>query len=133
MKYSYILNYLAVAFGGAIGALTRSLVYEWFAKLGNDRLYPLPTLTVNVIGSFLMGIAWYCLVEKSLLSPLWKDIINVGFLGALTTFSTFSLDIFRLFQSDRFAEALAYVLASVVFCVLATAFGYRSISALLNS
>ena len=130
MKYSHMLNYLAVAFGGAIGALTRSLVYEWFAKSGNDRLYPLPTLTVNVVGSFLMGIAWYCLVEKSLLPPLWKDIISVGFLGALTTFSTFSLDVFRLFQSDRFAEALAYMLASVLLCVLATSLGYRSVSAL---
>lgn len=132
MKYSHILNYLAIAFGGALGALTRSFVYECFAQSGNDRLYPLPTLAVNIAGSFLMGIAWYCLVEKSLLPPLWKDIISVGFLGALTTFSTFSLDIFRLLQSDRVAEALAYMLVSVTACVLATSLGYRGINAILN-
>lgn len=132
MKYPHILHYLAIASGGALGALTRSFVYEWIAKSGSVRLYPLPTLMVNVAGSFLMGIAWYCLVEKSLLPPLWKDIISVGFLGALTTFSTFSLDIFRLLQSDRLAEALTYVLASVTFCVLATWLGYRGINALLN-
>ena len=124
-----ILNYLAIACGGALGALTRSFVYEWF---GNNRWYPLPTLAVNIVGSFLMGIAWYCLVEKSLLPPVWKDIISVGFLGALTTFSTFSLDIFRLLQSNRLVEALAYMLVSVTACVLATMLGYRGISALLN-
>ena len=127
-----ILNYLAIACGGALGALTRSLVYEWFAQSGHNRWYPLPTLAVNIVGSFLMGIAWYCLVEKSLLPPLWKDIISVGFLGALTTFSTFSLDIFRLLQSNRLVEALAYMLVSVTACVLATMLGYRGINALLN-
>lgn len=132
MKCSHMLNYLAIAFGGALGALTRSFVYDWFAQSGNNRWYPLPTLTVNVVGSFLMGIAWCCLVEKSLLPPLWKDIISVGFLGALTTFSTFSLDVFRLLQSDRVAEALAYMLASITLCVLATWLGYRGINALLN-
>lgn len=124
-----ILNYLAIACGGALGALTRSLVYEWF---GSNRWYPLPTLAVNIVGSLLMGIAWYCLVEKSLLPPLWKDIISVGFLGALTTFSTFSLDIFRLLQSNRLVEALAYMLVSVTACVLATMLGYRGINSLLN-
>ena len=124
-----ILNYLAIACGGALGALTRSFVYEWF---GSNRWYPLPTLAVNIVGSLLMGIAWYCLVEKSLLSPLWKDIVSVGFLGALTTFSTFSLDIFRLLQSNRLIEALAYMLVSVTACVLATMLGYRGINVLLN-
>lgn len=132
MKYPHIVNYLAIAFGGALGAITRSFVYQWFAESGDDRLYPLPTLAVNVAGSLLIGIAWYCLVEKSLLPPLWKDIISVGFLGALTTFSTFSLDIFRLLQSDRLAEAFAYMLASITLCVLATWLGYRGIDALLN-
>ncbi|MGB0361103.1 MAG: fluoride efflux transporter CrcB [Endozoicomonas sp.] len=124
MQYSNLFNYLAVAVGGGLGAVSRSLVYEWYAKTGNDYLYPLPTLTVNIIGSFIMGIAWFYLVEKSVLPPIWKDVISVGFLGALTTFSTFSLDFLRLFQSDRFFEAIAYALGSVVLCLLSTSIGY---------
>ena len=128
-----ILNYLAVAAGGAFGALTRSLVYQWYAQSGNDKLFPLPTLTVNVVGSFLMGIGWYCLVEKSLLPPIWKDFATAGFLGALTTFSTFSLDIFRLLQSDRFIEAIAYTLASVGMCLIATWLGYQGVAMVLKN
>ncbi|WP_422459060.1 fluoride efflux transporter CrcB [Endozoicomonas sp. ALB115] len=132
MQYPYLLNYLAVAAGGALGALARSLVYEWYAKSGNDQLFPLPTLTVNIIGSFLIGIGWYCLVEKSLLPAIWKDFATVGFLGALTTFSTFSLDIFRLFQADRLVEAIVYMLASVTLCLVGTWLGYQGIRVILN-
>ncbi|WP_095210623.1 fluoride efflux transporter CrcB [Endozoicomonas ascidiicola] len=132
MQYSYLLNYLAVAVGGALGALSRSMIYQWFARSGNDHLFPLPTLAVNVVGSFLMGIGWYCLVEKSLLPPIWKDVLTVGFLGALTTFSTFSLDVFRLLQSDRFIEAVAYTLCSVFICLLGTWLGYIGARGLIN-
>ncbi|WP_257264101.1 fluoride efflux transporter CrcB [Endozoicomonas sp. ONNA2] len=132
MQYPHLLNYLAVAGGGALGALARSLVYEWYAKSGHDQWFPLPTLTVNIIGSFLLGIGWYCLVENSLLPPIWKDFATVGLLGALTTFSTFSLDIFRLVQSDRLVEAIVYMLASVILSLVGTWLGYQGIRAILN-
>ncbi|USE33809.1 fluoride efflux transporter CrcB [Endozoicomonas sp. SCSIO W0465] len=132
MKYPYMLNYLSVAAGGALGALARSLIYEWYAKSGNEQLFPLPTITVNIIGSLLIGITWYCLAEKSLLPPVWRDFTTVGFLGALTTFSTFSLDVFRLFQSDRLVEAIAYVLVSVILCLVGTWLGYQGIRVILN-
>ena len=132
MQYPYLLNYLAVAAGGALGALTRSLVYECYAKSGSDQWFPLPTLTVNIVGSFLIGIGWYCLVERSLLPAIWKDFATVGFLGALTTFSTFSLDIFRLFQAARLVEAMAYMLASVILCLVGTWLGYQGVRVILN-
>ncbi|MGY0219034.1 fluoride efflux transporter CrcB [Endozoicomonadaceae bacterium StTr2] len=122
-----MLNYLAVALGGALGALIRVRVYELFAESRNAHLFPLPTLTVNIIGSILIGIGWYCLVEKSMLPPVWKSFAITGMLGALTTFSTFSLDAFRLLQSDQPVEAVVYILASVLICLLGTWAGYQGI------
>ncbi len=74
-----MINYLAVAMGGALGALLRSFIYGRFAVSGNSHLYPLPTLTVNVLGSVLIGIGWYCLVEKAMLPPVWKNLAITGF------------------------------------------------------
>ena len=122
-----MLNYLAIAAGGALGALLRSFVYQLFADSRNAHLFPLPTLAVNVIGSTLIGIGWYCLVEKAMLPPIWKNFAITGMLGALTTFSTFSLDAFRLIQNDQPLEALAYILTSVLVCLLGTWVGYQGI------
>ena len=126
-----MLNYIAVAFGGALGALIRTCAYEWFAETRNAHLFPLPTLTVNVIGSILIGIGWYCLVEKTMLPPVWKNFAITGMLGALTTFSTFSLDAFRLIQADRPLEAVVYILSSVLLCLLGTWAGYQGIRLVL--
>ena len=126
-----MLNYIAVASGGALGALLRSFVYGRFACSENAHLFALPTLTVNIIGSVLIGIGWYCLVEQSMLPPVWKNFAITGFLGALTTFSTFSLDTFRLLQSDQIATALAYMLASVIICLLGTWLGYQGVKWLI--
>ncbi len=122
-----MLNYLAIAIGGALGALLRSVVYTHFAESGDAHLFPLPTLTVNILGSVLIGIGWYCLVEKAMLPPIWKNLAITGFLGALTTFSTFSLDTFRLIQSDQLMAAMFYILASVLVCLLGTWGGYQAI------
>ena len=88
-----------MALGGAVGAVTRSVVYQWYAKLEYEHRLPVPTLLVNIIGSMIMGITFYCLVEKSMLPQVWKDTISIGFLGVLTTFSTLSLDVLRLLLS----------------------------------
>ena len=122
-----MLNYLMVAAGGAFGALLRSFVYQLFAENRNAHLFPLPTLMVNVVGSVLIGIGWYCLVEKAMLPPVWKNFAITGILGALTTFSTFSLDAFRLFQNSQSMEAIAYILMSVVSCIAGTWAGYQGI------
>ncbi|OED44253.1 hypothetical protein ACH42_08135 [Endozoicomonas sp. (ex Bugula neritina AB1)] len=122
-----MLNYLAIAAGGALGALLRSFIYEAVAQSRNAHLYPLATLTVNILGSVLIGIGWYCLVEKTMLSPIWKNFAITGMLGALTTFSTFSLDSFRLIQNNQLLEALAYILLSVMVCLSGTWVGYQGI------
>ena len=130
MHMSSLLSYLAVAGGGAIGALTRSLVYQWYAT--HHHPFPWPTLTVNLLGSLLMGVVWYCLVVKSMLPPVYREFAAVGFLGAFTTFSTFSLDFFRLLESDRIVESVAYLLVSVILCLLGTWVGYKGIKCILH-
>ncbi len=126
-----MLNYFAVALGGALGAVVRAWTYSLFAEFRSAHLFPLPTLTVNVIGSILIGISWYCLVERSMLPPVWKNFAITGMLGALTTFSTFSLDAFRLIQADRPQEAVVYILASVLLCLLGTWAGYQGVKLVL--
>lgn len=126
-------HYLIIAAGGALGATLRALVYQLFAESRNAQLFTLPTMTVNVVGSVLIGIGWYCLVEKAMLPPAWKNFAITGMLGALTTFSTFSLDAFRLIQSDRLPEAIAYILASVLVCLLGTWAGYQGVRMMLGS
>jgi CrcB protein len=101
---------LQVALGGAIGASLRYLVVTTVA-------FPFGTLIVNVVGSFVMGLALVLMVEKGL--DRWVPLIMVGVLGGFTTFSAFSLDALRLFEDGRGMAALGYVVASVSLSILA--------------
>lgn len=99
-----------VAIGGAIGAVLRYLVVASLA-------FPLGTLAVNVIGSFLIGLAAFSLASKGL--DRFLPLIVTGILGGFTTFSAFSLDTLRLVEAGRLAAAGGYVLASVILSLLA--------------
>ena len=117
-------TYLAVAFGGALGAVTRywlSVAVERF----NSSQFPLGTFVVNLAGSFLIGIIFIVFVEKIHLVAQWRPIIIIGFLGAMTTFSTFSLDALLLFQQGHYNTALFYILSSVVVCLFAAFAGMQ--------
>ena len=110
----------AIAIGGAIGALARHGV----AALGNSWFgtgFPYGTLMANVIGSLLIGIAYVLLVERAALSPAARAAIIVGFLGALTTFSTYSLQAVALLEEGRPGAAALYIVGSVLLCLSATA------------
>ena len=108
---------LFVALGGAGGAVARyllgSLVHSLWAGA-----WPVGTFLVNLAGSAGIG-AVFVLLERGSLHPDWRSVLMVGFLGAFTTFSTFSLETVELWQQGEPALALAYVLASVIGCVLA--------------
>jgi len=108
---------LAVAAGGAFGAVARYLVMIGVGRLLGPHDFPWGTLTVNVVGSVLMGV----LVE--VLALVWspsqelRALLVVGVLGAFTTFSTFSLDVVALTERGQTLYAAAYVTGSVVLCV----------------
>jgi len=115
---------LAVAVGGALGAVARhltvGLVDPWLAPA-----FPVGTLAANAVGSFLMG----AFIEATALiwspSPALRAMIAVGVLGAFTTFSAFALDTIRLLGQGDLALATAYMLATVVLSLLGIFGGMR--------
>jgi CrcB protein len=109
---------LAIAGGGAVGALLRFWVSSWiYGWLG--RSFPYGTLVVNVFGSLLMGVLSVLLIERLSLGPEWRAAILIGLLGAFTTFSTFSIETLNLIETGEHARALLNVVLSVVLCVVA--------------
>jgi len=112
----------AVALGGALGSTLRFWisggVYHW---LGRD--FPYGTLTVNVLGSLLIGFLSDYLLERTLFSPQWRAAILIGMLGGFTTFSTFSLETVQLLHQGQAIKATANALLSLTVCFTATWIG----------
>ncbi len=113
---------LAVALGGALGATGRMLCGAWVASFAG-KTFPWGTLTVNVVGSFLIGILYVVLVERLRTPEIWPDFAIIGLLGGFTTFSAFSLDTVSMMTHGETLEAVSYVLASVLLCLVSTASG----------
>ena len=108
--------WIAIAAGGAIGAMARHAVSRAsFHLLGPN--FPWGTLTANVVGSFLMGLIIIWLSAREPNSPALRAFLTVGALGAFTTFSTFSLDVVTLYKDRTIYIAGAYLLASVILSV----------------
>ena len=112
------MHWLAVAVGGALGAMARYAVSIWVFNYSSDK-FPYATLSVNVLGSFIMGLLFVIIIERAALPAEMRSLLMVGFLGAFTTFSTFSLDALSLWQNGHFFVALVYVLATVILCLVA--------------
>ncbi|MEX2130364.1 MAG: fluoride efflux transporter CrcB [Pseudohongiellaceae bacterium] len=111
--------YLIIATGGAFGAVSRYAL-SGFAEKYNTTAFPVGTFLVNLIGSLLIGIVAILLLEKFPLDQHLRPLVIVGFLGAFTTFSTFSLEVVLLLQQGNYTTAGSYLAMSVVTCVLAT-------------
>ena len=107
---------MAIAAGGALGAVLRWYV-AGFVQRFSGSTFPWGTLTVNVLGSFVLGFLFVWLLERSSVGELMRLAITVGFLGAFTTFSTFSVETARLLQEGALTMALGNVLAQVLICV----------------
>jgi CrcB protein len=121
---------LAMA-GGAIGAGLRFLVNQAFAVRGLIA-FPWPTLAVNVVGGFLMGVAYVVVNERLGGSPEWRTFLATGILGGLTTFSAYSLDMMNLMTIDGLgARFFAYAIGSVVLAFAALATGMALTRAVL--
>ncbi len=114
--------YAFVAIGGACGASLRffisQIVLNWLGKG-----FPFATLIVNIIGSLSMGLLYGFLEQGSLELTVHRTLIGIGFLGAFTTFSTFSLDTLLLIQQGELIKAMLNVFFNVVLCILAAALG----------
>lgn len=117
-----MVQLVAIAIGGAIGAVLRYGVSNGVHHfVGRD--FPYGTLSVNVLGSLLMGFLYIVLLERSALGAEWRSLLLIGLLGAFTTFSTFSLETLNLVNSGELLKAGVNILASVTFCLLAAWLG----------
>ena len=111
------MNVLYIAIGGATGAVLRYWVSNGaYALFG--RGFPYGTLSVNIIGSLIMGILYVVLVERVHGSAELRAALIVGLLGAFTTFSTFSIDTINLIESGEPLKAGLNIVSSVALCVL---------------
>lgn len=114
------MSFVFVALGGAVGALSRYGI----GRAVGVRAFPWVTLGINLAGSFALG--W--VIQRSVQRAWSADVsagIAAGFLGAFTTYSTFSNEVFTLLRTDRATAALAYVAVSMIGGILAAAAGYR--------
>lgn len=111
-------NLLAIAVGGAFGAVGRFASSQWiYSLLG--RSFPYGTLFVNFMGSFVMGFLAIVLIERIAAGPELRAFLLIGFLGSFTTFSTFSLETINLFSNGESLKAFINMLMSVFVCVSA--------------
>ena len=113
--------YLAVALGGALGALSRFGIGEWLADSGYAHLHP-ATFVVNVVGALLIGILFIG-AERFTLSEPARLGMSVGFLGAFTTFSAFSLQLLTDIQEGQVLRAVSYAAATVFICIISCLVG----------
>jgi len=112
---------LSVGIGGFIGAILRFSISTWIGKT-TTTAFPWGTLSVNVLGSFLIGFL-FLYFQQSNLSPIQKALFITGLLGALTTFSTFSLETVLLMEKELYGRAFSNVFLNVVLSIFSTFLG----------
>ena len=117
------MQYIYIFIGGALGALLRYA----FSTLNDSSGFPLGTFIVNLLGAFLMGLIGTLTITLFKKYPLVKKAITTGFIGALTTFSTFQFELVQLFDHHNFMMLIIYGLTSyilgIIFCYLGVKIG----------
>ena len=113
---------LIVGVAGAAGAIARYTVSGWVYELAGTRL-PWGTLAVNVIGCFLLGLLMHISLATTIVPPAWRLALATGFLGALTTFSTFSYETLREFERGDWGVAGTNIVLNLALGLPATWLG----------
>src|SRR5918993_2494034 len=111
---------IIIGLGGFLGSVMRYITVRWVdGKL--NALFPYGTLTVNIVGSFLLGVIYMVVLRKAGLSENGSLFLGVGFCGGFTTFSAFALENFNLMHEKFLGTSILYISLSVVAGILALA------------
>jgi len=121
-----LLSLLAISAGASAGAIARWLLGLWLNAL--FPAIPPGTLAANLVGGYLIGLALAAFAQLPGLAPEWRLLVITGFLGGLTTFSTFSAEVTTLLQQGRLAWAGAAISAHVVGSLVMTLLGLATVS-----
>lgn len=114
---------LAICFGACLGALARWGLALW---LNPGAAMPLGTLAANLVGGYLIGVCVGVFQQMPQLDPLWRLTLVTGFLGALTTFSSFSAEVVGMLLQERYALAVTTAVLHLAGSLLLTVLGIRS-------
>jgi len=114
MNFSLLIY---IGLGGFLGAISRFLISN-FAQRQINILFPIGTLSVNVLGSFIIG--FMAMFFQNMIEPQYKAFVMTGFLGALTTFSTFSLENVNMLQDGDYGRVALNITLNVTLTVIAT-------------
>ena len=117
-----MINVIAIFIGGGIGSVLRYLTCVVMLQCFNTSL-PAATFVVNFVGSLILGLLFAIFVDRPEINPALKVALTVGFCGGLTTFSTFSFELFEMIRNAEFIQAIVYTLLSVIICIVAVSLG----------
>ncbi len=118
-----MLRFVLVCVAGAVGTGARYLTMLWAERVLGPR-FPWGTFLVNVSGSFLIALIAVLSAQAWVMSPTTRLTLMTGFLGGLTTYSTFNQDTYRFLESRAYGLAAAYVASTLLGCLLAGALGH---------
>ena len=117
-------NIILIGTGGFLGSVLRYGSNQMIQKIF-ETTHPIGTFSVNIIGSFLIGIILGLFQRGDLLSTNWKLFLAVGFCGGFTTFSSFAFENLELLQANQFFISIMYVVLSLVIGFLAVFLGFH--------
>ena len=118
-----MIKLIYVASGGAVGAVLRYLTSNFYRFYFPN--FPIGTLFINFIGSFLIGILASHLESRGTSYIFIKYFLIIGILGSFTTFSTFSLETIQLVNDKKFFLSLVYIFLSISLCIFGAFFGFN--------
>lgn len=116
-----IRDLLIVGLGGCVGSMLRYSA----SVLVTSKTFPYATLSVNIIGSFIIGVVFALSTREASISNNWRLFLATGICGGFTTFSAFSLENLGLLQSGKVGLAIIYITASILLGITATFLGYQ--------
>ncbi len=111
-------NVIAVFLGGGIGAVLRYLTGVFAVRYLSVNL-PVATFAVNIIGCFILGLLFAFFIDKPEINTPLKLALTAGFCGGLTTFSTFSLELFEMLKNAQYMQVFVYLILSLIIGLLA--------------